>query len=170
MFLFSLSKPFSNRLRDTAVFAARVPCGPLIVLVAPLLDFTFSTVLFQQEKFALTIWCASLSAKFSCCWCLWCSENVPYCFLRFSKHSIVPLRFVTSFIAPIIPGHQLQKYLLLRCRRPLFGQMWNDTHSHLCCSPSRSQQLILLHPPVCSILSWLLSWSVKAMFQSWSQG
>ena len=33
MFLSSLSRPFSNRLRDTTVFAAIVPCEPLVVLV-----------------------------------------------------------------------------------------------------------------------------------------
>ena len=70
MFLSSLSRPFYNRLRDTALFAEMVPCGPLVVLVIQLRDFTFSMVPLQYEETALAIWCASLSVQFSCCWFL----------------------------------------------------------------------------------------------------
>ena len=55
MFLSSLSRSFSNRLRDTDAFAAMVPCGPLVVL---------NIGYFMRMS---TIWCASLSVQFSCC-------------------------------------------------------------------------------------------------------
>ena len=137
MFLSSLSRPFSNKLRDAAVFAAMVPCGPLVVLVIPLLDFTFSTVALQYKKklswpSGVLPWVYNSAG---CCWCLWCTENARCSFPRFSKNSIVPARFVTSFIVPIwavtisqIPDRQAKEIphpVPQFWWVPLPGKQWN---------------------------------------------
>ena len=50
MFLSSLSRPFSNRLRDATVFAAIAPYEPLVVLVLLFLDFTFQRFHCSKKK------------------------------------------------------------------------------------------------------------------------
>jgi len=49
MFLSSLSRPFSNTLRDKSVFAAVVPCGPLVVLVILFDNILFRNVSTKQQ-------------------------------------------------------------------------------------------------------------------------